>query len=109
MLFLLRSFAPSSITGLEISLKINAVWSVRHGYSRMACYAIACRTIAPQKYCFSFKIIYPDYSSTDPMNTKTPIDTFSFRRILARNVTLPLVVGVLTAQIGRASCRERVV
>ena len=31
------------------------------------------------------------------MNTKTPIDTFSFRRILARNVTLPLVVGVLTA------------
>ena len=33
------------------------------------------------------------------MNTKTPIDTFSFRRILARNVTLPLVVGVLTALV----------
>ncbi|QYG07625.1 response regulator [Janthinobacterium sp. PAMC25594] len=31
------------------------------------------------------------------MNTKTPIDSFSFRRILARNVTLPLVIGVITA------------
>ncbi|MFM2089373.1 MAG: hypothetical protein RLZZ237_4242, partial [Pseudomonadota bacterium] len=33
------------------------------------------------------------------MNTKTPIDTFSFRRILARNVTLPLIVGVVTALV----------
>ncbi|WP_219115699.1 response regulator [Janthinobacterium sp. UMAB-56] len=33
------------------------------------------------------------------MNTKTPIDSFSFRRILARNVTLPLVIGVLTALV----------
>ncbi|KAB8038189.1 response regulator [Janthinobacterium aquaticum] len=33
------------------------------------------------------------------MTTNTPIDTFSFRRILARNVTLPLVVGVLTALV----------
>ena len=31
------------------------------------------------------------------MNTKTPIDSFSFRRILARNVTLPLLIGVATA------------
>ena len=34
-----------------------------------------------------------------PMNTKTPIDSFSFRSILVRNVTLPLVVGVLTALV----------
>ena len=33
------------------------------------------------------------------MNTKTPIDSFSFRRILARNVTLPLVIGVVTALV----------
>ncbi|MGK5047421.1 response regulator [Janthinobacterium sp. GB4P2] len=33
------------------------------------------------------------------MNTKTPIDSFSFRRILARNVTLPLVIGVATALV----------
>ena len=33
------------------------------------------------------------------MNTKTPIDSFSFRRILARNVTLPLVSGVATALV----------
>ncbi|MDO8039841.1 response regulator [Janthinobacterium sp. SUN137] len=33
------------------------------------------------------------------MNTKTPIDSFSFRRILARNVTLPLVIGVITALV----------
>ena len=33
------------------------------------------------------------------MNTKTPIDTFSFRRILAHNVTLPLIVGVVTALV----------
>ncbi|KAB8061267.1 response regulator [Janthinobacterium sp. FT14W] len=33
------------------------------------------------------------------MNTKTPIDSFSFRRILARNVILPLVIGVVTALV----------
>ncbi|MGK5061967.1 response regulator [Janthinobacterium sp. LB3P112] len=33
------------------------------------------------------------------MNAKTPIDSFSFRRILARNVTLPLVIGVVTALV----------
>jgi len=33
------------------------------------------------------------------MNTKTPIDSFSFRRILARNVTMPLVIGVVTALV----------
>jgi hypothetical protein len=33
------------------------------------------------------------------MNTKTPIDSFSFRRIVARNVTLPLVIGVVTAPV----------
>ncbi|WP_426071371.1 response regulator [Janthinobacterium sp. DSP2-3-3] len=33
------------------------------------------------------------------MNTKTPIDSFSFRSILARNVTLPLVIGVATALV----------
>ncbi|MGK5081293.1 response regulator [Janthinobacterium sp. HLX7-2] len=33
------------------------------------------------------------------MNTKTPIDSFSFRRSLARNVTLPLLIGVVTALV----------
>ncbi|OEZ93568.1 signal transduction histidine-protein kinase BarA [Janthinobacterium sp. HH106] len=33
------------------------------------------------------------------MNTKTPIDSFSFRRILARNVTLPLLIGIVTALV----------
>ncbi|CDG83090.1 response regulator [Janthinobacterium agaricidamnosum] len=33
------------------------------------------------------------------MNSKAAIDPFSFRRILARNVTLPLLVGVVTAAV----------
>ena len=50
-----------------------------------------------QKTCISIKIVFSRQPTTDMMNTKTPIDSFSFRRILARNVTLPLVIGVVTA------------
>lgn len=52
-----------------------------------------------QKTCISIKIVFSRQPTTDMMNTKTPIDSFSFRRILARNVTLPLVIGVVTALV----------
>ncbi|MEM8516038.1 CheY-like chemotaxis protein [Janthinobacterium sp. CAN_S7] len=54
-----------------------------------------------QKNCFSIKIAFRASLKPymDMMNTKTPIDSFSFRRILARNVTLPLVIGVVTALV----------
>src|SRR5450830_962548 len=52
-----------------------------------------------QKACISIKIVFSRQPTTDMMNTKTPIDSFSFRRILARNVTLPLLIGVATALV----------
>ena len=52
-----------------------------------------------QETCISIKIVFSRQPTTDMMNTKTPIDSFSFRRILARNVTLPLVIGVATALV----------